>query len=124
LLVSSHLLAELEHVADWLVVIADGRLVHAGPATELHGRVAPQITLGAADDHALAALAQLLSTTGYAMRRDGDRLVVSVDGHEPRQLAAQLNVLAADAGIVLAELHVSTPNLEATYLDLVQGASR
>jgi ABC-2 type transport system ATP-binding protein len=58
LLVSSHLLAELEHVADWLVVIADGRLVHAGPAVELHGRVAPEVTLGAAEDHHVAALAQ------------------------------------------------------------------
>src|SRR5262245_42032402 len=31
-LVSSHILSELEHIADWLVVINDGALVYQGPA--------------------------------------------------------------------------------------------
>ena len=34
-LVSSHVLAELEQVCDWLIVIDDGRLVFQGPAAEL-----------------------------------------------------------------------------------------
>ena len=37
-LVSSHVLAELEQVCDWLIVIDDGRLVFQGPAAELLDR--------------------------------------------------------------------------------------
>ena len=32
MLVSSHILSELEHIADWLIVINDGSLVYQGPA--------------------------------------------------------------------------------------------
>ena len=41
-LVSSHVLAELEQVCDWLIVIDDGRLVFQGPAEELLDRSGAQ----------------------------------------------------------------------------------
>ena len=48
-LVSSHVLAELEQVCDWLIVIDGGRLVFQGPAAELLDRTGT--TLVVAPEH-------------------------------------------------------------------------
>ena len=40
-LVSSHLLSELEHVCDWLLIIDGGRLVYAGEREGFSGRGGP-----------------------------------------------------------------------------------
>ncbi|HET7487012.1 MAG TPA: ATP-binding cassette domain-containing protein [Acidimicrobiales bacterium] len=125
-LVSSHLLGELEQVCDWLIVIDQGRLVYAGDLAGFAATAAPDIVLAPADVGHLLRLADVLSGSGVEAGRDGDRLVVPVpDGHgDPRALAGALNHAAASAGIVLSELHVRRPTLEANYLSLVEGARR
>jgi ABC-2 type transport system ATP-binding protein len=123
-LVSSHLLNELEQVSDWLLIIDDGRLRYAGEATGFATRAAPEIILAPARDDDLLALADLVSVAGVVAGRDGDRLVVPVDGHDPRSLAASLNRRSAEAGIVLAELHLRRPSLEDSYFQLIVGDTR
>jgi ABC-2 type transport system ATP-binding protein len=123
-LVSSHLLAELEHVCDWLLIIEEGRLVYGGPVEGFATKVGSEIILGPVDPLELLALADVVTAGGHEAGRDGDHLVVAVDGHDPRRLAASLNRAAASAGIVLAELHVRRPTLESTYLRLLEGDHR
>jgi len=48
-LVSSHILSELEHVSDWLIVINDGSLLYQGPAKQFLGRVPTVIALAPED---------------------------------------------------------------------------
>ena len=48
-LVSSHVLAELEQVSDWVIVISEGRLVFQGPAAELLDQ--PGASLVVAPEH-------------------------------------------------------------------------
>ncbi|MFP5371024.1 MAG: ABC transporter ATP-binding protein, partial [Actinomycetes bacterium] len=123
-LVSSHLLSELEQVADWLLIIDGGRLVYADAASRFAERTSPQIVLGAVRQDELLRLAQLVAAQGlHAVREDG-HVVVTVDGADPRRTAASLNQTAAAAGIVLSELHLRRPTLESSYLDLLQGAGR
>jgi ABC-2 type transport system ATP-binding protein len=123
-LVSSHLLAELELVCDWLLIIDQGRLVYAGAREGFSARAGRELVLEPLDPAALLRLGDLVAAHGHEAGRDGDALVVPVDGDQPRALAAALNRAAADAGIALAELHVRRPTLEASYLQLLEGGAR
>jgi ABC-2 type transport system ATP-binding protein len=124
-LVSSHLLAELEHVCDWLLVIDHGRLVYAGDAQAFQSQGIREVVLGPLDTDDLLALADIVANTGFDAGRQGDLLVVSdIDGHDPRGLAATLNAAAANGGIALAEVHVRRPTLESSYLQTLEGDQR
>jgi ABC-2 type transport system ATP-binding protein len=119
--VSSHLLGELEHVCDWLLVIDHGGLVHNGTPEALAG--APdQLRLATADAVALDDLAAIVATAGLPVHRDGDHLVLTLEGvADSGALAADVNRRAHAAGVVLRELHVVRASLEARYLDLIGG---
>jgi ABC-2 type transport system ATP-binding protein len=123
-LVSSHLLGEVEQVCDWLVVIDHGALRYQGPVDGFLGDVTPVLTL--ASEHAadLDRLADLVRTAGFDADRDRDEITVRLDGTQPRDVAVALNQEAMSAGITLAELHVKHPSLEAQYLATVQGGDR
>ena len=123
-LVSSHLLGELEQVCDWLLIIDDGRLVYAGETDGFGARTGGEIVLGPVDPAELLRLADVVRRAGLDAGRDGGHLVVAADSHDPRQLAAALNKAAASAGVVLAEVHVRRPTLESTYLRLLEGDRR
>jgi ABC-2 type transport system ATP-binding protein len=123
-LVSSHVLAELEQVCDWLIVIDGGRLVFQGPAAELLDR--SDASLVVAPEHAgdLDRLRDLLAAAGHASQTDEDRLRIAVNGDDPRGLAAAVNRAAGGGGIVLAELHVARTSLEDRYLTMMNGENR
>jgi ABC-2 type transport system ATP-binding protein len=123
-LVSSHILNELEQVSDWLLIIDHGRLVYAGEAAGFAARAQPEIILGPSLDEQMLTLADVVSAAGLVAGRDGDHLVVVANGHDPRALAASLNQAASSAGVVLAELHVRRPSLEANYFSLLEGEDR
>ena len=123
-LVSSHLLSELEQVADWLLVIDRGRLGYAGPASAFARHGGDEVVLAPFDPADVTALADLLARHDLAATRDGDRLVVGPGGADARRLAADLNAAAAGAGIALAEVHVRRPTLESSYFRLLEGADR
>ncbi|MDT4910967.1 MAG: type transport system ATP-binding protein [Pseudonocardiales bacterium] len=120
-LLSSHILSELEHVCDWLFVIEQGRLVFAGRSDEFVSQTGTEVLLGPLQTSDLLALAAVVADQGFTVGREGDQLVVPVDDGDPRQMAASLNSAAAAVGIVLAELHVRRPTLEANYLRLLEG---
>jgi ABC-2 type transport system ATP-binding protein len=120
-LVSSHILSELEQISDWLLIIDHGRLIYAGEAAGFAARASTEILLSPAEDNQLLKLADVVSAAGLIAGRDGDHLVVAINGHDPRPLAASLNRAAAAAGITLAELYVRRPSLEANYFRLLEG---
>jgi ABC-2 type transport system ATP-binding protein len=120
-LLSSHLLSELEQICDWLFIIEQGSLVYAGRSDDFAAHTGAEILLSPARAGDLIMLAAVIADEGVSAAREGDQLIVPVDGHDPRQLAASLNSTAAAAGIVLAELHVRRPTLETNYLRLLEG---
>jgi ABC-2 type transport system ATP-binding protein len=93
-LVSSHLLSELEQVADWLLVIDHGRAIYEGPTSELTSDTPPTIVLQ--PDRA----------------EDVERLVAIVED------------AAADAGLLLRDVAVKQPALESRYLAMVEGGDK
>jgi ABC-2 type transport system ATP-binding protein len=123
-LVSSHLLSEIEQVCDWLIVIEQGTGVYAGPAAEFVGGAAT--TIGVAPEHPsdVELLGRLLLAEGHDADVEDGRVLVAVNGHDPRHLAASINRLAHEHGLVLAELEQRRANLQDRYLSLVEGGLR
>jgi ABC-2 type transport system ATP-binding protein len=123
-LVSSHLLSEVEQVCDWLIVIDHGALRYQGPAEGFLGQVSPVLTLASERLDDLDRLVEVVRTAGFDPSRERDEITVPLSVEEPRDVAVALNKEAIGAGIVLAELHVQRPNLESHYLAMVQGGDR
>ncbi len=123
-LVSSHLLSEIEQVCDWLVVIERGTGVYAGPSADFVGGAATTVAVAPEHSSDVELLGQLLLAEGHDADIDGERVLVAVNGHDPRQLAASIDRLAHEHGLVLAELEQRRANLQDRYLSLVEGGLR
>ena len=126
-LVSSHILSELEQICDWLVVIESGAVLFQGPARSFLAGADPVLTLVPEHPTDLGALAAVTASLGLAAQRRGDRLAVPLASTAAADagttLAAAVNRAAFGAGIVLAELQLSRPSLEAHYLAVLDGAT-
>ncbi|MFD2764361.1 ABC transporter ATP-binding protein [Micromonospora eburnea] len=111
-LLSSHLLREVEAVADRLVVIGNGRVVAQGGKDEL---LAGAGTLVRARDQ--GALRVALDRAGLDATRSTDGLLVRAE-------AEAVGQAAADAGVALTELRpASSAGLEQLFLTLTSDAS-
>jgi ABC-2 type transport system ATP-binding protein len=107
-LLSSHLLGEVEHTVDRLLVIGSGRIVADGPIRELLSGGGTAVR--ALDPMAFAAA---LTDSGLEVQhRDGDVLVVP--GATPDRIGA----LAAAGGHVLIDLRPSEQGLEDLFFQL------
>jgi len=110
-LFSSHVLTEVEFVADRIVIIDHGRVVREGAAEQLYGSERA-VVVRAEDCESLKRLAR---DEGWTFRRDGaDRLVIHGAS------SAVVGSAVAGAGIALTELssETSTRQLEDLFLDL------
>jgi len=123
-LVSSHILSELEQVCDWLVVIDEGRLVYQGPAADFLGDAPTLVSLVPEHDGDLERLRRLLEAEGHRLDGGDGAVLVHADRADHRVLAADLNRTALREGIVLAELHARRANLESHYLSVISGGDR
>ncbi|WP_067829801.1 ATP-binding cassette domain-containing protein [Actinomadura kijaniata] len=114
-LVSSHLMGELEGTADHLVVVGRGRVIaDTGVADLIAAASRDRVTLRTA---ARAAAASALDRAGAAVAATGqDALVVS--GLPPERVVAVLN---AD-GVPFSEVAAYRVTLEQAYLDLTGDA--
>jgi ABC-2 type transport system ATP-binding protein len=119
-LVSSHILSELEQVCDWLIVIDRGSLVYQGPAEGFLTQAGTVIALAPEHLGDLERLAALVRADGHEPRREGAELIVPIAEDDPRAVALALNKAAIARDIVLAELHVRRPSLESHYLAVVE----
>ena len=111
-LVSSHLLAEIEAACDHVVVIRSGSALFAGPMAELLGRTRAHIDIRAEHDHDTGRLVDSLAGAGWAVQRDGAILRVAAEAAR----AADLNRAAAGFGVTLASLVVVQDSLEDIFL--------
>jgi ABC-2 type transport system ATP-binding protein len=112
--VSSHLLAEIEQLADRLVLIKDGRLLFEGLLEELLARQRGTLVLTPERAEDLDRLAHLVAACGYQVTAEPPRLCVDA----PADAAAALNRAAMAAGITLTELFMTKPTLEATFMTI------
>ena len=112
-LVSSHLLAEVEQTADRIVIVGAGRLVREGTLAELRAEGAGTVLVRSPDAERLA---QVLEAAGLHATADGAG-ALTVEGTSP----AQVGRAAFTAGIELHELRAHTSGLEEIYFRLTSG---
>ncbi|AKU16330.1 ABC transporter ATP-binding protein [Luteipulveratus mongoliensis] len=120
-LVSSHLLAELEHVCDNLVVIDKGGLRYQGAMDGLP--TARRDVIRVAANGSSGNLHELLVAQGFVATLSGPATEVTIGETDPTELAAHINQTAHAAGITLTELHHQRQTLEDRVLELVGNGS-
>ena len=112
-LVSSHLLSEMDQMADEVVVIDHGRLVRQGAVADLTGgRSSLRVS---SPDH--EALARALIAAGLEPRR---RRCV----RGGRRLGDLIGEIALQAGVAAQPAHPREITLEDAFLELTEGADR
>jgi ABC-2 type transport system ATP-binding protein len=117
--VSSHLLAEIEHICDWLVMIHHGRLLFQGPIDDLLAHAHAELVVAAERPEELPTVARLAAEAGHYSTVDGHRLRIRA----PASFAGQLNRQAAEQRVTLVELRSEQPSLEETFLSMTTEAN-
>jgi ABC-2 type transport system ATP-binding protein len=115
-LLSSHLMPEVEQVSDRVGVIRDGVLVAEGTVDELRGRARLRVLAHPAGE-AARIVAALPGVAG--VDRDGDALDIAADGAQ----AAAINAALVGAGIAVSELVPRRASLEDVFLQLTGGGA-
>ena len=108
---SSHMLAEVEQVCDRVGVIRDGLLIAQGPVSQLRGA---QVLHVRADPIGHAREVVLREPAVEAAEISDDTLVV----HAPAEHAAHLNALLVEQGIAVSHLALHQRSLEDVFLDM------
>ena len=110
-LVSSHLMSEMEHTADRLVVIGRGELIAQESVAEFAARGTGALV--SVRTPAATELARVLTHAGASVAPDGAG-ALSVTGMS----AARIGEVAFGHGIVLHELATRTASLEQAFMEL------
>jgi ABC-2 type transport system ATP-binding protein len=115
-LVSSHILAEVAQFADRAIVIDRGRLISAGPVTDLVKAARPAVVVRTPR---AGALRDALTSEGATVRATApDRLEITGLGTE------EVATLAAALGIPIYEMTADTGSLEQAFLRLTAAEGR
>jgi ABC-2 type transport system ATP-binding protein len=114
--VSSHLLSEIEHICDHVVMIRSGRCVFQGSVNELRDLRTSELVVRPDDPGQLGTLAQLIADRGLEVQiEESTRSVVVSDG---APLAGELNRAALEAGVTIVHLAERERSLEEAYFAL------
>lgn len=122
-ILSSHILAEVEQTCNHLIIIAGGRIAATGSPAELRQRVIGPSRIiaemrGADRDQLVQAVKTLKGVKGVEAEEQGKwtRLTIS---HDPKQdLRADVAKLAADKSFQLRELRRSIGSLEDFFVQI------
>jgi ABC-2 type transport system ATP-binding protein len=111
-IVSSHLLSEIEAACDSLAIIRHGQLLFSGPLDDLVSQAGESIEIAPEHLADVASLAEALRARGWKASVAQDEVHVSA----PVSRSADVNRAAAEAGIVLRALRPREASLEEVFL--------
>ena len=120
IVLSSHLLHEVEQVCDEVLMLNEGKLVHYGPIEALTGEDDTRVIEVKTRDNN-ERLEQLLLEHDYAVEREGLTLKVHLEADEDEQSMLQL---AVDHEIQIRHFMPSELTLEAAFLGLLEDDDR
>lgn len=116
LIVSSHLLFDVEKVCDWVVVLGRGRIIRSGEMAELLADQANTLRIKVSGD--TQAFATTLESKGLSVEMDGTYLDIKrVDGIELTILEA----IHRDPSVSLRYLGRRSRTLEDVFVSAVEG---
>ncbi len=111
-LISSHMLSEVEQTVDDVVIIARGRLVHASSLDQLEAMARPAVRISAPDNAGLAALVDAQGWTESTMFETPTTALIQ------DVATKQVGVAAFAHGLELHELAGAGTSLESLFLAL------
>ena len=115
-LLSSHILAEVQQVCDSVTIIGEGRLIASGRVEDLVGDNTLAVVRAAVADRVAAA--RHLEEAGYRVTANGDHLDVEGAAH-PEDITRVL----AERGLYVRELTPVRGDLESVFLELTGDAT-
>lgn len=113
-LISSHILREIEHTADIVVIVSRGRLIYQGSIADLRRTHGGRLLVASADPAALATALAAQGITATQVLHDG-RLGVAGAGEH------QIASVAAGAGIAVFGMITEHVDLEQAFLTMTSG---
>jgi ABC-2 type transport system ATP-binding protein len=119
-IVSSHVLHEVESMAERVIVIVRGRLAAAGGHRAIRDTMddVPRHVLVRAQDGRRLAAALLANDVVAGITMDGDDIVISTT--RAKELATMLPQTARDLGLRLSEVRPLDDSLESLFRELVR----
>lgn len=117
--VSSHLLSEIEMIAEYLVMLRNGEVIFFGKTVDLLHRSRPTITVKAKEAADLPRLLALVAGHGHGAELIDGELRIDAD----EEWGAELNRIAYENGILLREITPVRPSLEETFFDMTGGVA-
>ena len=111
-LVSSHLLSEVEQVCSHLGIMREGRLVAQGPVAEVRATSRPVAEVTTMDAEVAAGVLAALGLTDVAITPTGVRAIP--EGVQPEAIVAAL----VGAGVGVRAFSIQSPSLEDLFVSL------
>jgi len=116
-LVSSHLLAEVEQIADRVAIVQKGSLLFGGTLEELTLREAARVSIATPETERAS---ELLSRAGIPVERTESRLIVGCSGER----IPEINKMLVEGGIPVLEITHQRLSLEQLYFNLTGSGHR
>lgn len=112
-LLSSHLLSEVEQMADSCALIKDGRLLFQGPLEELKASAGAMLVIEADDPPRVATM---LKEKGLDPHIEGARVLCRCDWARAERAALLADLVKA--GLAISHFELKKPQLEHIFLEL------
>lgn len=112
LLVSSHLLSEIQAACSQVVIIRFGEMLFSGPIAELMAATAAHVDVAPEFEADMPRLLELYGSRGWDVQAAANGLAIKA----PATDAPELNRAAAQAGITLRQLSAREETLEDVFL--------
>jgi ABC-2 type transport system ATP-binding protein len=120
-LVSSHLLGEIEQTATHVGILHEGRLVVEGSLAQLKAGLAPELAIDVDDFDRAGALAQ---ARGFSVQRTPEALIARLRPRDDaRVAAAALNRALVEAGVAVFSIAHRARSLEGIYRDAAKAGA-
>ena len=112
--VSSHLLGEIQAMVDDLLIIRFGKLLYSGTLTQLMEDAVEQVVAVPEHSADLFRLVDAVTARGWSYTTSGDEIVVDMAADQ----SAELDRVAHEAGLTLRVLTPRQDDLEAVFLKM------
>ncbi len=121
-LLSSHLLGEIEHTATHIGIVNEGRLVLEGELARLKAELAPEIGLRVGDP---ARAARVLKDHDLTLSEDAEGMVARLrPGADHDATTAAVNKALIEAGVPVFAIGPRSRSLEGIYRSVSDGAAQ
>ena len=118
-MLSSHLLDEVERTCDAVAIVDRGRVIRQGPITELLAGAALDVQIECTEPERARTLLEH-TALGRQVQVQPDGLAVTLPAGTPRDAIAEIARLLVDGGISLYRLEEVQASLESWFLDVTK----